>query len=169
MGRTGKVELIMECFIAWLRIIVKVSSFSFQIAGAVLLLLWSLRKRDRRIKEMCLSGSNILWGELSENGCFTPIAKEDLQTNAKTVYQNNCAFFYIVIGYLFAIFDGEVCISVWFIASLVCVCTTLLLLLGQLIPSIAAKRTYPVDQEIPTEEFAASNKIIFEDITNKEE
>lgn len=159
----------MECFIAWLHIAVKVSSFSFQIAGAVLLLLWSLRGRDKRIKGMCPSGSEILWGEFGEQGCLTPITKEDLQINAKVVYQNNCAFFYIVIGYLFAIFDGEVFISIGYIALLVAVFTTLLLLLGQLIPSIAAKRAYPVDQKVSIEEFDTSNKIIYEDITNEKE
>ena len=90
----------MKVFIAWLPIIIKVSSFSFQIAGAVLLLLWSLRKRDKRIKEMCLSGSETLWGEFGEHGCLTPIAKEDLQANAKVLYQNNCAFLYCAWLYI---------------------------------------------------------------------
>lgn len=130
-------------------------------------MLWSLRKRDKRIKEMCLSGSEALWGEFGEHGCLTPITKEDLQANAKVVYQKNCAFFYIVFGYIFAIFDSEVCISVGYVALSVAALTILLLLLGQLVPNIAAKRAYPVDQKVPIEEFAP-NATIYEVLDEEE-
>ena len=54
-----------------LPVLINTSSFAFQIAGAVLLLLWSIRKRDTKIKEQCLESAGILSFQFDETGAVS--------------------------------------------------------------------------------------------------
>lgn len=81
-----------------LPVLITVFSFSFQIAGAVLLLLWSIRKCDAKIKEQCLESAGILSFQFDETGVYIDIPKDDLQAVAKVTYKNIAAFVDILIG-----------------------------------------------------------------------
>ena len=80
-----------------LSVAVMVASFSFQIAGAIILLLWSLKKCDKKIKESCINdGPNIF--EFGGAGkTYTTLSKSELQQKAKVVYLNIAAFIDIII------------------------------------------------------------------------
>ena len=126
------------------QIIINVLSFSFQIAGAVLLLLWSLKNSDRKIKKMSvIPGINIF--DFEGN---TEVDSKTLQDNAKVVYSNIVAFVDIVIGYSLAIFAGEFDINAWIMFVVVAGATTGIILLEKLLIYCVARLKYSKDQKI---------------------
>lgn len=108
-------------------VLINISSFAFQIAGAVLLLLWSIRKCDTKIKEQCLESSGILSSRFDETGIYTAIPKDNLQAVAKVTYKNIAAFVDILIGYTCAVFSEETPLPRWSIFALVIVLTVIIL------------------------------------------
>ena len=130
-----------------LSVAVMVASFSFQIAGAIILLLWSLRKRDKKIKESCINdGPNIF--EFDGSGkTYTTLSKSVLQQKAKVVYLNIAAFIDIIIGYACAIFLEDVDLCKWVILILVIVLTAVIVIMEKLIVSIIARFKYSNDFE----------------------
>ena len=133
-------------------ILVTVASFSFQVAGAVILLLWSIGEADKKIKAQCLQ-NNIYWGDFDENGLTTTLSKVDLQTNAKIIYRNIIAFIDIIVGYICAIFVDQLSLSDWCILMLVISCTTLILVVEWQLSAFIARKKYPEDQKIKWEDF----------------
>ena len=128
-------------------VLISVTSFSFQIAGAVILLLWSLRKCDTTIKEQCLS-NNLHWGEMDTNGLYTELKKDELRTAAKNVYKNIAAFADILIGYVCAIFTEDTASSKWVILAFVVALTVLILLVENSLVGWIAKKRYPTDERV---------------------
>ena len=125
-------------------IVINACSFSFQISGAIILLLWSLRKCDTRIKKMCLE-SNLQWLDFDGN---TIISKKKLQSNAKNVFLNVCAFVNIAIGYGCAIFSQPTEICEWLLFLIVIATTTLIIVIEFIIVTIIAKLKYPTEQKV---------------------
>lgn len=132
----------------YLSVVINVSSFAFQIAGAVLLLLWSIRKCDTKIKEQCLESAGILISQFDETGLYTEIPKEDLQAAAKVTYKNIVAFADILIGYTCAVFSVETYLPRWFIFILVIALTAIILWLENVCVSCAARKRYPEDERV---------------------
>lgn len=128
-----------------------ITSFSFQISGAVLLLLWSLTKCDKKIKKMSTE-SNLYWRTIDDKGEKICLPKEKLQENAKMVYKNIFAFFDILIGYFSAIFLGETqqCTCKKFVGVLISV--FIIVLVEILIAKWIAKIKYKNDQDVYTNE-----------------
>lgn len=81
---------------------IQVVSISFQLAGAVILLLWSIRgaKRDKIIAK-CFPGSNIIDRD-KENNCI--IEKNRIQRAAREIYLNIFAFLDVIVGYVLGYF-----------------------------------------------------------------
>ena len=132
----------------YLSVLINVSSFAFQIAGAVLLLLWSIRKIDTKIKEQCLESAGILSFQFDESGIYTDIPKDDLQSVAKITYKNIAAFINILIGYTCAIFSAETPLPRWSIFVLVIVLTAIILWIENIYISHIAKKRYPENERI---------------------
>lgn len=129
-------------------VLISVSSFSFQISGAVLLLLWSLRKCDSKIKEQCLHAGDSLVGNFDETGTYTNIPKDNIQATAKIVYKNIAAFLDILIGYVCAIFSESIPLSKWSILLLVIIQTIVILLIENVVVGAVAKKRYSADERV---------------------
>lgn len=132
----------------YLSVIITVSSFAFQIAGAVLLLLWSIRKCDTKIKEQCLESTGFLVSQFDATGLYTDIPKDELQAVAKVTYKNIAAFVDILIGYTCAVFSAETPLPRWSIFVLVIVLTTIILWLENIYVSHVARKRYPEDERV---------------------
>lgn len=93
---------------------IQIISISFQISGAVILLLWCLRgAKIDHIIEKCFPGSNTVSRD-DNNNCI--LSKERLQKAAREVYTNVLAFVDLIIGYLTTYFITDtltpVCASI---------------------------------------------------------
>lgn len=88
-------------------VLIAVGSYAFQVSGAVILLLWSLKNCDKKIEQMSLDNDPTI-GYFDKTGTYDIIPKEKLQENAKALYKNVAAFLDLVIGYSLAIFMTDV-------------------------------------------------------------
>ena len=128
-----------------LSILIVVASFSFQIAGATILLLWSLKKCDKTIKESCIADGQD-WGEISDSGkVYTMLSKSSLQQKAKVVYLNIAAFINIIIGYACAVFMEDVNLCKGLIFLFVIIFTVIIIIVEKVIISIIARLKYTND------------------------
>lgn len=125
-------------------IIITVASFSFQISGAIILLLWSLRKCDNKVKKMCLE-HNLQWLDFEGNAT---ISREKIQANAKTVYLNICAFIDILLGYGCAIFIENLELNKFYIFLLIIGITSVIIIFEKILVNCIAKIKYPKDQKV---------------------
>lgn len=141
-------ELFNLIKVNFLSVLISVSSFAFQIAGAVLLLLWSIRKCDAKIKEHCLESADILSFQFDESGVYTDISKDDIQEVASVTYKNIAAFVDILIGYTCAIFSIETPLSRWSIFILVIILTSIILWVESICVRFVARKRYPEDERI---------------------
>lgn len=124
-------------------LIITIASFSFQISGAVILILWSLGSCDKKITSMCLEQNNgPLWLDMDDN---IIIDKESLQFNAKTVYKNIFAFFDIAIGYICAMFAESSGLRKICVFGIVIIVTTVIVILESWLTKVIAQRKYPQD------------------------
>ena len=78
-------------------------SISLQIAGALILLLWSLGNTKKKVIKSYFPGSNI--AERDDNNRVY-LRKEKLRKKAKDIYMNRIAFIFLIIGYGLSLF-GE--------------------------------------------------------------
>lgn len=127
----------------YISILVKVASFSFQISGTVILLLWAVGSIDTKIKSMCLENNNVLIGEFDESGTNVVLDRRDLQKNAVTVYRNIVALIDVIVGYTLAIFVLETSISNWIILCAVIALTAIILSMELGAVSCLVRRKYP--------------------------
>ena len=141
-------ELLALLRVNYLSVLINVCSFAFQIAGAVLLLLWSIRKCDTKIKEQYLESAGIPISQFDETGLYTEIPKEYLQAAAKVTYKNIVAFANILIGYTCAVFSVETYLPRWFIFILVVVLTAIILWFENVCVSCIARKRYPEDERV---------------------
>lgn len=121
---------------------VRVASFSFQIAGAIMLLTWAVGNSNAKIQNMCLEDTHMLGGEFDGNGIYYTLEKTNLRKNATIVYQNIIALFDIIVGYALAIFMSETSISNWCVLIAVIILTLVLILLERFLISQYSKWKY---------------------------
>lgn len=131
-----------------LAIIIVVASFSFQISGAIILLLWSIGNCNKKIEKMCVENDSSHWYDMDNT---TLVSKEELQRSAKTLYLNICAFADILIGYTCAVFVEDTGLSPWYIFGLVLMATLVILLVNITSSSLVAKIKYPHSKKVKIE------------------
>lgn len=129
-----------------LQTIATVASFAFQISGAIILLLWYLTNSDKKIKQMCLEEHDGVF--IFDFDGSTVLPKENLQSKAKTFYQNTLAFADILIGYTCAIFATNTTLCSCCIFTFVVVATVIILGIEILLSKKLAKANYPSDQRV---------------------
>ncbi len=133
--------------------IIAVLSYAFQLAGALLLLLWCIGKCDANVVKGCFNNHPTpLRLEMDERGYYTMVAKEDLQESAKNVYLNITTFADLAIGYALAIFVTNVTISRWLVLTFVAVLVVILLLAECFGIAALAKKKYPTDRRVYNDE-----------------
>ncbi len=132
---------------------IQVISIAFQLAGALILLMWSIRgARKSAIIERCFPGSNVAERD-DDNNC--KIEKLILQKKAYEVYLNILAFVDLIIGYLIAYFAVNyyepVCAVLYTVLT-----TAVIIGIEMLVAYGAAKLRYKKDEIVPYEELPAS-------------
>ena len=133
----------------YISICVSVLSYAFQVAGALILLLWCIGNLDKKVKQNCLnSHSEMLWGAIDESGGYTELSAEDLQESAKNIYLNIAAFADLVIGYALAIFMTDVAISPLYILLFVALAVVVILCTEYCYILKKAKEKYPSAQKV---------------------
>lgn len=129
--------------------VISVASFSFQIAGAIFLLLWSFKPFEKTIVNNHFgqtTPSN--FGRLGEGKVWIKITKEELQASAKTVWLNRLAFIDIILGYVFAIFIKETSVAAWCIFLFVVLVTCFILFIENISIQKYVRQKYKEDMEL---------------------
>lgn len=123
-------------------------SYAFQISGAIILLLWSLKSVKQNVFELYFPGSNVI--ERDENDICI-LDKEKLQKGLQTILQNIFAFVDLIVGYSMAIFaeklfeNCKTFVIVWIL-------TLTITGIEHLTAVIIAKIRYPKDISIAFDE-----------------
>lgn len=79
-------------------------SIAFQLAGAIILLLWSFGKVSKNAIEMCFPSIAAVDTDSDGNGI---LKKDILQKNVEKIFLNVWAFTCIVFGYIMSIFTSN--------------------------------------------------------------
>ena len=99
-----------------------VGMLAFQLSGALILLLNSVKCRKERIIKNCFPGSNIVERD-ENNNC--KIEKEKLRKSAHNTYLNMMAFVDLVVGYILAVFSPtsstEICLVLLEVILFTCI------------------------------------------------
>ncbi len=121
-------------------------SISFQLSGAVILLLWCLKGANKeQVIQKYFPGSSIVTRD-DEDNCI--LVKEKLQAIASEVYINALAFIDLIVGYLVSYFTASTYPPI--VAVILTILTTVaIIFFERLIAKILAKRKYSVDLVIP--------------------
>ena len=123
-------------------------SISFQVAGALILLVNSLKKGKKQIYASYFA--NAPKHVFGKDGMVT-LEKEKLQEHARKLYIDRVAFVYLILGYLLAVF-GDIGSNKKFVTALsVIVCSTLLLGIGNVIGKEISKLVYNDDRMVDGE------------------
>lgn len=146
--------------------IIVVSSFAFQLSGAVILLLWSLRNIDQKIKSISIENNGI---PIIDFNNTTVVSKVDLQKNAKKVYINIAAFLDLVIGYSAAVFAESSSLSSYVVFILVVLATFVIIIIEIFLSGHVAKLRYNTDQRVNIDDMDNKPSIIFRTIEEKNE
>lgn len=122
---------------------------SFQLAGALVLLLNCCKGNKNEVIKNCFPGTNIVERDNDDN-CV--IKKERLQKSAHKIYLNIIAFFDLVVGYFIAAFSPSAtytlcCTALWSIVA-----TVGLLLTEYFLSYLVAKLVYSKDLTVPYSE-----------------
>lgn len=129
--------------------IISVASFSFQIAGAIFLLLWSFKPFEKTIVNNHFGQTApSTFGRIGEGKVWVKITKDELQASAKTVWLNRLAFIDIIFGYVLAIFMEETSIVEWRIFLFVVLVTCSILFIENLLIQIHVKKKHKEDIEL---------------------
>lgn len=118
---------------------------AFQLSGALLLLLNSVKGGKEAVIKHCFPGSNVVERD-ENNNCKIP--KEKLQKSAHEIYLNRTAFLYLTIGYFLAAFSPTTEVRIILVVVKMIVLTVALLLLGFYISRFCAERIYSKDISI---------------------
>ena len=122
--------------------LISIGSYAFQVAGAIILLLWSFKSCDEKIRNMAASDEG-QWGYFDATGVYDILDKEKLQESARTLYKNIIAFIDLVIGYGLAIFMEDVTVSGIWMLTYVVLAVIIIVFVESIIISLIAKRNYP--------------------------
>ena len=128
--------------------IIAVLSYAFQLAGALLLLLWCIGKCDANVVKGCFDNhASSYVGGFDEGGPFTMIPEEDLQQSAQNVYRNIATFANLAIGYALTIFMTDICISPWCVLIYVAIVVVLILAVEHFSINLIASKKYSSDRK----------------------
>ena len=118
----------------------------FQLSGALILLLNSVKCSKERIIKNCFPGSNVVERD-KNNNC--KIDKEKLQKSAHNTYLNMIAFADLVVGYILAVFSPTSTTKTCLVLLEVILFTCILLFAEYFLSIIFAKIIYAKDLVIP--------------------
>lgn len=133
----------------------------FQLSGALILLLNSVKCRKERIIKNCFPGSNIVERD-ENNNC--KIEKEKLQKSAHNTYLNMIAFVDLVVGYVLAVFSPTSSTEICLVLLEVILFTCILIFAEYKFSLICAKIIYANDMVIPFKNLDGVDTVF----TNKE-
>lgn len=134
---------------------------AFQLSGALLLLLNSVKSGKASVIKHCFPGSNVVERD-ENNNCKVP--REKLQKSAHEIYLNIVAFLYLFIGYLFAAFSPTTGVRIGLVTVKMIALTFALLVFGYYFSRFCAKRIYSEDISIPYDKLEGVDT----NITNQE-
>lgn len=120
-------------------------SIALQIAGALILLLWSLgNTRDKVIKGY-FPGSNIAERNDENKVCLD---KEKLRRKAEDIYMNRYAFVCLIIGYGASLFGELIDYNRWKAFVIIEVESICIILIGIIVSKLLARITFKEDEII---------------------
>ena len=122
--------------------IIAVIAYSFQIAGAIVLLLFVFGQSSRKSIEIALSGHTALFLDKDKN---LIIPKIELQSRAKELYKSRVSIISIFIGYFSAIFMEDIHCSPCVIALCVAILVLFILFIAYLIVRWTAEHNFSDD------------------------
>lgn len=134
---------------------------AFQLSGALLLLLNSVKGGKESVIKHCFPGSNVVERD-ENNNCKIP--KEKLQKSAHEIYLNRTAFSYLAIGYLIAAGSPTTEVQIVLVVVKMIVLTFAMLVFGYYFSRFCAKRIYSEDISIPYDKLEGVDT----NITNQE-
>lgn len=134
---------------------------AFQLSGALLLLLNSVKGGKEAVINKCFPGSNVAERD-ENNNCKIP--SEKLQKSAHEIYLNRTAFLYLTIGYFLAAFSPTTEIRIVLVVAKMIALTFALLVFGYYLSRFCAKRIYSEDISIPYDKLEGVDT----NITNQE-
>lgn len=140
-------------------------SLSFQLAGAILLIIKYFGKTKNRIIEEYFPGSNIIERD-EKNICR--MERDKVRESVRKVYDNRMSFIFIAVGYILSIFENKSYLSKVYIALFVILGALIIILIEKGICLLVSKMFYKNDIEIPYDELAyiADTTISEEEIDN---
>lgn len=109
---------------------------AFQLSGALLLLLNSVKSGKASVIKNCFPGSNVVERD-ENNNCKVP--REKLQKSAHEICLNIVAFLYLSIGYLFAAFSPTTGVRIGLVTVKMIALTFALLVFGYYFSRFCAK------------------------------
>lgn len=118
----------------------------FQLSGALILLLNSVKCSKERIIKNCFPGSNLVERDENDN---CKIEKEKLQKSAHNTYLNMIAFVDLVVGYVLAVFSPTSTTEICLVLLKVIILTCILLFAEYKLTLFCAKIKYANDLVIP--------------------
>lgn len=119
---------------------------AFQLSGALLLLINSVKCGKASVIKHCYPGSNMIERDESNN-CKVP--REKLQKSAHEIYLNIAAFLYLFIGYLLAAFSPTTGVRIGLVTVKMLALTFAFLVFGYYFSRFCAKKIYLEDISIP--------------------
>lgn len=131
----------------------------FQLSGALILLLNSVKCRKERIIKNCFPGSNVVERD-ENNNC--KIEKEKLQKSAHDTYLNMIAFINLVFGYILAVFSPTSTTEICLVLLKVVLFTCILLFAEYKLTLFCAKIKYANDLVIPFKNLDGVDTVITE-------
>lgn len=129
-----------------------IGMLTFQLTGALILLLNCVKGSRKAVIKNCFPGSNI--AERDENNNCT-IPKSKMRESAHEIYLNIVAFGDLVIGYILAAFSPISEFQIHDTLCAVCVSTLVLLLAEYYLSKLVAKLAYSKDELVPYSELEA--------------
>lgn len=140
-----------------------VFSMAAQLAGAIILLLWSLGKIHKNSIEMCFPGIVAVDIDSEGNGI---LKKEVLQRNVEKIFLNIWALACIVCGYIMAIFTSNNMEYTLEKAVVVALLTILLIIIGCISARYMSKCWFKDDVKLTQEDMEKMN--VLSPISEKE-
>lgn len=131
----------------------------FQLSGALILLLNSVKCSKERIIKNCFPGSNFVERDENDN---CKIEKEKLQKSAHNTYLNMIAFVDLVVGYVLAVFSPTSTTEICLVLLKVIVLTCILLFAEYKLTLFCAKIKYANDMVIPFKNLDGVDTVITE-------
>lgn len=129
-------------------------SIAAQLAGAIILLLWSFGKVSRNAIEMCFPSIAAVDTDEEGNGI---LKKEILQKNVKKIFLNIWAFTCITCGYIMNIFSTNDMEKTILKAIIVVLITILLIAIGYISAGYMSKGWFKNDVKLSPEEMEKLN------------